>query len=514
MEKKVSIRDIYPINNEDYSYEELYRVLQKQFGENNVFASFQTIAGNYIWKDTHADWQPFSTADGIEQEEIMQALDKARKSVASTFSDAVAVDLLFTYPDENFIYFVDEIDSVRILITGWGFKKPKHVPPGPSPYVGVPIDVGFIDDGVIVPDFEFTIRLTNGQLKHFRTNSDGRYHFRNIREGKSYEIVELAGQRSFNLSLVKGQTEYLFDITRTCQVVFHASQGDQPIVGEEIKVEYHGNSNSVTTSADGSASLSLPYHQDETLTATMRDKKKSVSVELPQTVVDFSFELEEPETPPVVDPPHEPETENKITVTVKVNEDGIPVNSEPVKLEIRDTQFDLLTDSSGCAAVDVDFSEGMLIVAYCRDQEQTLEMKPEDNVIVFDFKKPVPNLNFTFLNVNGKPISNGNVTFSQDDKPAFVVHLDNEGKVSLPRDKFSPQKPIQVTIDDGKTSTSPINFTLEENENDYVFQKRPDRTNFTGILTQILAVIGAIAAAIVLWPFFDVLCWKIFELVY
>ena len=114
--KKTLIKEIYSVNEDDMS--SLYVKLDKMFGEENPFAKVNIGQGYYSWSDNRRQWKQMASASEIRKEDITEALAKVHERVASKIG-AQSAKVLFTIPDESYIYYNDDDGDIRILLTGW-----------------------------------------------------------------------------------------------------------------------------------------------------------------------------------------------------------------------------------------------------------------------------------------------------------------------------------------------------------------------------------------------------------
>ena len=381
--KKVAVRDVFKIGKEDYSG--LYAELDKLLGNDNPFAQFKIGSGQYVWSYTKSDceWLPMENASGLKEEQIRTVISELRNKVG-TLIPAKYVDSLFTVPDDSFIFYNDDKGNIRVLFTGWGFRKPTYVSTPPektSIKKHTLVDISFIYDGVRLKGYEFGIRL-NRQVKKLRTTDDnGVFCFDNIKVGDRYQLIDLKSNRTFGFEVENGKTHYDFDLTTYTTISVHADLDSAPLANEPMKIEYHGNVECPMTDINGNASLEVVYYEGENILVAMRQDWQNKVVEVDSNVFTFAFEKPvEPE--PLVEPEPTTITTNVRVVVLKSN---CPVDNALVSVCYSRIAEKGTTDINGVWNLSLDVQEGEVCrvdVEGCESQERQL-LPTEENVFTF-----------------------------------------------------------------------------------------------------------------------------------
>lgn len=209
--KKTSVKDVHKVIPQDLT--ELYKVLEKTFGGANPFAKVHIGAGSYYWTHDSGEWHQMIAADTIEQNLVLDAITKTQEMVSAKVG-VQAAELLFSIPDDGYIYYNDTPEGIKVLLTGWGFKKPVSRS-GVREDIALnkenPVSVSFSIDGSRLTDYVFGIKLPR-QVKKFRTDTEGLCKFRNIKVGATYTLTDADGNEHL-LSVVEGTKHYDFDLT-------------------------------------------------------------------------------------------------------------------------------------------------------------------------------------------------------------------------------------------------------------------------------------------------------------
>lgn len=381
--KTAAVTDVFKIG-KDYS--ELYTELDKLLGNDNPFAQFKIGSGQYVWSYTKSDCKWLSMekdASELKREQIRTVISELRNKVG-TLIPAKFVDSIFTVPDDSFIFYNDDDGDLRVLFTGWGFRKPKSVKTDREKTQikkHTPVDISFTYDGARLKGYEFGIRLTRQVKKLRTTDDDGVCCFDNIKVGDRYQLIDLKSNRTFDFEVEAGKTHYDFDLTTYTTISVHADFDSAPLANEPMKIEYHGNVECPMTDMNGNASLEVVYYEGENILVAMRQDWQNKVVEVDNN--DFTFAFEKPVEPePSVEPLPTTITTNVKVVVLKSN---CPVDNALVSVRYSRISEKGTTDINGVWSLSLDVQEGEVCyvdVEGCESQERQL-LPTEENVFTF-----------------------------------------------------------------------------------------------------------------------------------
>ena len=458
MEKKTPIKDIYKKLNRDLPA--VHSQLCKLLGENQPFARFSIGQGFYQWKDTRMDWKPMTNASPSEQETVMDTLLQVRKEVSAKVGEKMA-ELLFSTPNDSYIYYAVENGNTRILLTGWGFCTPERPVIKPAPtQIGKknPVDIAFLRRGQRLPDHPFSIQLLR-QTKEFKTDASGIFHFDHIPVNEKYTLTDVATGQSFLLHVEMGRNLYEFQLADHLQLNVHVTMDGMPLAGEKVTVDYHGEVHSISTDENGSMELTLPFQEEARLTCRVRDMQQEQLTDREEAYFEFTFETPTPPPAPEVGLPKSAE------VKVSVKTDGQPLPNQSVSVTCDGHEFKGTTGLDGCFSLPVTWSENSACTVSVNDcPEQTKRLK-ENAVNVFEFDRPhtfSPHVVVT--RADGTPV------------PGYAIKVNHQGKTTdhvtdtLGEVKLEDLVPGElITVTDKEHPEHVESYSLDKSQNEYTF---------------------------------------------
>ena len=530
MERKSSVKDVHQYIKQDYS--ELYTSLCSKLGEINPFAKFSIGAGDYVWSDNRCQWHRMTDASELKQSIIHESLNHIREEVAGKIGTKTA-EALFTIPDASYIYYNDDDDEIRVLVTGWGFKKPVRIKTAPdtsSLNKKNPVSISFSYDGVRLENYEFGLRLAK-QVKRLTTGTDGLFHFDNLKVGERYVVTDINSGEDFVLNIIEGQSLYDYDVTRYSVLSVSATCNGLPIKGEKVEISYHGKQYDMVTDEDGRARFQLPFYGGEVATASMRDKSENAQISETGENIEFIF-ITEKEHEEMVDPevPSGEDDEpilpaNLFNPHILVQrENGEIADNYPLSVEYAGDTNEYSSNSAGIVPLsEIEGGRSMVVTDGNNPdntEEYILDTEQDEYVfIVPDEESEMPKeIKVMFRNLEGNPIECKSVIFRQECAPDLEVQLDDDGNTCIDEGTFKFNSPISVQINGwtNEEQYSPIPVTFEENEYEYLLQEREPRylSSWKKLLPEIFIVLVVAALLWLLWPYFEYFCQRVFEKIY
>lgn len=454
MDRKSSVKDVHKSVSQDLP--ELYKTLYAKLGENNPFAKFSIGAGNYVWSDNRCSWKKMVDATNFEKNLIQDALQKTKDNVSSKIGSKAA-DALFTTPDDSYIYYNDENGEIKILITGWGFKKPERTSSGGDKKkikLKNPIKLSFSFDGERIPNYEFVIKLEK-QAKHLSTDSNGYYNFSNLEIGKHLVLNDIRSGKEYDFDVIEGQTEYDYDVTTYVGVNVSVLSDHAPVSNEPIKVIVKDRDYTSTTNAEGKSCINVPNHIGENVTVTVRDKYQHDSIASDEIQFQFEFEGEKPK-------------EVYTDIIVSVFNNSVPLQSQNVTIRYAGGIYSGNTDYNGRFTQKVVVKEGQNCTVEVTDFENKDKILKKENINEFIFEKTPEEKNFNPRIVvkrkNGDIITDYAISVEYDNTSTQYTS-NQDGYVYL----YDLEGGKSMTVSDWPDCEIISDYVLDHNKEEYEF---------------------------------------------
>lgn len=458
MEKKSSTKEVHKLVQQDYP--ELYKKLCNILGSVNPFAQFRIGAGIFIWSDTRCDWQPMTASNSATQKRIKEALFGVRQTVSAKLGEK-QTELLFTIPDDGYIYYNEDDGEVKVLITGWGFKKPVRLsptPPAPEPINVKDASIAFVYDGERIPNYTFGLSLMT-QKRRLHTDENGVCNVGNLCTGKQYLIYDIQNNnKEYHICIVPEQSYYEIDITRYATLHVSAVLDGQPLAHETVMVQYNGSTYDSLTGDDGNTSIKIPFHEGVSLSASLRDKKEDIVIKEDDNYIDFIL----------VSPP--PVVETDVVVMVMLDSNICP--NKQVSIEYCGETYYGATDDNGQFTQHLQVSHGEPCVVSVEEYASQQKELTDSPTHVFRFEKTTPlperpvRITPTVIvqRANGDVVADYPITIETSDYTKGYV-TDTNGKVILP-DIIENEV---MTIIDGHDDSHRETHTILKDQEHYIF---------------------------------------------
>lgn len=285
--------------------------LQKLGKEDDIiFADFNVGNGYLEWDLPGDEWKQFDKVSEEEKSIIAESFEKHKKNLQAKLQGSFLNNFAFSVPSSEFIYFRNK-SNFEVALVAWGFRYPDRAPSGEleswiKKRNEEDVRVAFEWDGQKLPLMPFTLQGLQRQA-----SPDGYFYFdQKLPVGNKYEFVT-NDNRTFNLIVEKGQSDYIFDLTRYFTANITVFKDGEPVEGKACEIEYNGNNYQLLTDNAGVASVKLPYNCNPTGVVSEYQpdcKAKCEGEELTETPslkkdsIDFNFNFASPEIvpPPVI----------------------------------------------------------------------------------------------------------------------------------------------------------------------------------------------------------------------
>ena len=452
MERQVSTHDIHKIVNEDLV--ELYKHLVKALGDNNPFAKFNIGGGFYVWSDNRCAWRQLISASSLEQEIVRSSLYELKKSIATIIGEQ-ATEKLTTIPDDSHIYFSYESTEIKVLLTGWGFKKPARVI-GKSDIEEMkqqnPVTLSFSLGGEKQPCYEFGVQLPR-QVKHMRTSLDGLYHFKDLKVGEEFTIVDFKNNKNHSVRIVEGVSHYDIDVSNYATLIIQAQDSGKPLANEEVVVFYNGENHSVATNDGGVAQLQLPYLENSNIIATLRDQTQVEPIARNGNTIIFSLNAK---------------VETNIEVSVVAN--GSPVANKEITITYGEQIFNGMTNENGTFTQRIVINPALSCEVAVNGFDTQSKVLANTEVNYFRFEQEVGDVGqaapyITVVNERGEPEAEYPIRVDFNGSPISYIS-DENGVVKLQ----GMADGTDMLVVDEKNEDNYTQYKVYESQQEYIFR--------------------------------------------
>lgn len=496
MEIQLNKTDVFCLINKNY--DAVYNLLRTQLaGEKDLcFAERRQGAGYYLWRHPDNDWLRLSACDPIEKERILSeyksVLSRVMKKIRENETLAPLADKVFSVPDESHIWYKDDFEGLRFLLSGWGYKYPLAASGGPI-VEGTEEDfkqdvrVGFTYLDALQPQMEFTIGpKASATNKRFITDDSGMAYIGKLHPDVTYAVLFLPFGKVFELTVQEGREEYVFDVTRKVFLTVSANRDGEPVSGSVCLIQYAGQEYSLPFPEGGRVTQSLVF-QDDYGKATVYVEGEEKTVEVHEGPCQVSFDFHTPA--PVAEPAA---TVYGTPVVKVVDPDGTPKEGYPVSATVEGTINAYLTDMEGrfCLPPLSSGTSFVLVDEKDKSHSKTFTVEDVNGEYVFVIPDGVPagekkwDCVLKLRNWTGFPIRQGAILYKQEGRPDVLAQIDTKGRTYLCYEDFRIDDTITAYFQVPGVELDPVPFSLTKEHNKYVFRVR--KMNFWIVLLYIL----------------------------
>ena len=443
---------------------------------NLIFAEIQPGSGYLQWSLPGSDWISFSKADNVQKASVARDYKARKNQLQSLLKGSSLVDVVFSVPSEDFIYFRQGGEGWDIALTAWGCKYPE-IPATKDldTYITKQdlqtVNIGFAWAGEKLPELNFKLC---GYLRV--TSTDGFMHVdRPLSVGSSYSIETLMGH-CFTLQVEQGKEDYVFDLTKFFEVDIEICQDGVPHPNKICELNFNGNVHTLTTDQSGHSQIRIPLVNDPNgqiadfqppcvITCNGETQQKAPSIEGDVLHFTFSFKTEEEKGPDIeqkpLDPPISPLPEKKILVKIEVFRGESPVNGQDLKVLFGDKTQMVNTDEKGVASLDIVLKkteDGAILEpqpsceVICGEEHQTKIPKESDDCLYYRFdlpkvETPPQEPEFVYIELKdyaGDPLVDMPFKLKTKKKGSVSLQTDHDGRCKLPKDWFTPNEKMKI----------------------------------------------------------------------
>lgn len=380
MIKEVPIANLVLLVNKNISMLQLTKEL-KPLGEKAKlqFVETQPGAGFLQWTLQGDDWLLFAEIDDEKKPLAAQEYQNRCSMMKEMLEGSLFRDVVLTVPSEkDFVFFRQNGGDWEIALTAWGYR---FVESQPSKEIGTWVrqieyqefNIGFSWNGNMMCNMPFML----DELPR-STDADGWFRPGGaVPVGKSFTLKTKNGLQ-FPMTVEKGKSEYVFDITQYVQVEVGVTKDGAPLGNQSCEVSFNGVNTSLQTDESGHASVQLPLvcnaegdmeqPQPPCSVACEAQTQQKIPLSSGETLrFDFAFDtvveapvppIPEPEPKPEPEPEPEPEPvlEPKFVKIRLLDYGGYPMPDLPFKLTTKKKGVvELRTDADGYCQMPQDW---------------------------------------------------------------------------------------------------------------------------------------------------------------
>ena len=512
MEIQLNKTDVFCQINKNY--DAVYNLLKAVLADEKdlCFAERRQGAGYFLWRHPDNDWLRLSECDPEEKDRLLAEYKSAQSRVLAKIRENAMLSSLgekvFSVPNETYIWYKDDLDGLRFLLTGWGYKYPLAASGGPivegtEEDAKQDVRIGFSYLEAMQPGMDFTVGpKASVNNKQFTTDESGMAYVGKLHPGVTYAILFLPFGRSFELTVQEGRCDYIFDVTRKAFLTVFASRDGQPVCGALCTIGYAGQEYNLPFPESGRVTQSLVLQDDYGKASVYVDGDfKDIEVHEGENQVSFEFftPVEEPPVLPVYGMP----------VIKVVDSEGNPKEGYPVTATVEGTINAYTTDVDGhfCLPAVTAGASFVLVDEKDKSHSQTYTVGDVNGEYVFVIPDGVPagdkkwDCVLKLKNWTGFPIRQGAILYKQEGRKDILAQIDTKGRTYLCYEDFRIDDTITAYFQVPGVELDPVPFSLTKEHNKYVFRVR--KMNFWIVLLYILlGLLGLYLLYLLFWTLY------------
>lgn len=353
------------------------RIRQLLGDEAAMFAPVYVTHGGYYWADasTHG-WTLLSDASEADTAAVLDVIDELRQRTVARFPASKGrIEQIFSWPNNDFVFWHRDGGTLEVLITGWGFASYNRARGGsiveaPDESNIREVSLVFNVDGIRQPNRPFEI-MQGVSWMRYDTGVDGVFELGRLTPGEEVRVRDSSTGKEY-AALVGDETAVVdFDVTEYLDLVISASRDGQPLDGENVSIIYGHRSDKFELKS-GRGTRRLPWLGAEKCVVSVRGQRQTRAL-VKDSVNEFVFDF----------------TVARMTLTVRVSGDGAPIAGEPVDFSFAGAVRKDVTAADGTCTSSFDCTgEGASVVVTVRDR--VVEVPVADGPTSVDFVFDTP----------------------------------------------------------------------------------------------------------------------------
>ena len=277
-------------------------------------------------------------------------------------------------------------------------------------------------------------------------------------------------------------------------------------------MQYKGRDITLTTNEMGVCATTLPIDPEAGLcTVSLDNETQQQPLIAGENTFTFHITKEEEkapekpiETPEEILPPEKPEEKPEEPakrtfqpIIEVVNKEGKICKQFPIKVTVGGVTGSYVTDAQGRVQLQpVPEGQPMTVTdGFTGNTTQLFDLDADQQVYVFQLPfvtvESELDITVTVYGPDDKPLSGATAHFSQPGAPNTLAYLDENGQARLSYADYKAGPPATLTLTVGQEQMKPIEFELDDEEDEYSFYPYHRPT----LRTRILEVVGALGIA-------------------
>lgn len=351
------------------------RIRQLLGNEAAMFAPVYVTHGGYYWADAASHgWSLLSDASYADTEAVLDIIDDLRQRTIARFpAQKGRIEQVFSWPNNDFVFWHRTPDGLKVLVTGWGFASYNRARGGsiveaPDESNIRDVSLVFTVDGVRCPDRAFEIFQGITWMPH-DTSADGLFELGRLTPGEEVLVRDLVSGRECKAVVGDDTAVIDFDVTEYIDVTVNASRDGKPVDGDTGKIDY-GHRSEEFVLREGFFRRSMPWLGNEKCVVSVRGQRQT-RVLVKDSVNEFYFDF----------------SVATMNLTVSVSGDGAPIAGEPVSFSFSGSVRKDVTGADGTCTSSFEFTgDKTAVIVSVRDRmvEVPLAEGPQSVDFVFD----------------------------------------------------------------------------------------------------------------------------------
>ena len=378
------------------------RIRQLLGDEASMFAPVFVTHGGYYWSDAEPyGWAMLSDASEADKALVFETIDElCRRTIARFPAQKGRIERIFSWPNDDFVFWRRDADGLRVLVTGWGFANYNRARGGsiveaPDESNIREVSLAFTVDGIRQARRRFEI-MQGVNWNRMDTDADGIFVLGRLTPGEEVCVRDIATGREFIETIGDDTTMLDLDVTEYIDVIINAVCDGAPLDRETAEIGYGHRSDSFAIES-GRAARRLPWLDGQLCTVSVRGQKQTRQL-VKDAVNEFDFDF----------------TVANMKLTVHVSGDSNPISGEPIDIMYAGAPRRGVSGADGSFVTAIEQRVDAAVVAITvRDQTREVPFADGDTFVEFTFDTPPAEIfeaTVRTIDLDGNPVPNYPIT--------------------------------------------------------------------------------------------------------